>query len=115
MSLQLVHDPKHISFKNICPESQQQVKIEDPIGSSVLACKYLKAYIALLKGTGRLFQNESLDITPNQFRKGQTLFVFDLSKNGIESETFEINENGSLTVNVTLKANIGHSIVWYVI
>ena len=73
--------------------------------------RYLKAYISLLKGTGRLFQNESLDITPNQFRKGQTLFVFDLSKNGIESETFEINENGSLTVNVTLKANIAHSIV----
>ena len=71
----------------------------------------MKAYISLLKGTGRLFQNDSIGLTPTEYMNGQTLFIFDLTKNGVESDMFEIGENANITINITLKQSVAHSIV----
>lgn len=72
--------------------------------------KFFMAYLALLKGSGQLFKNESINITPAEFKKGCCLYAFDLTKNGIDSNTFELRENGSLSFVIKLDKEKDHSI-----
>ena len=73
--------------------------------------KYYEAYVSLLYGTGRLFRNEALSITPAEFKNGFCLYCFDLSKSGPNSGTFELNESGTIHVTATLKTPVNHAIV----
>ena len=72
--------------------------------------EYSEAYISLLHGTGRLFQNEAISITPIEYKNGMTIYCFDLSKNGHDGDTFELNEIGTIHVIVRLKAAVNHAI-----
>ena len=72
---------------------------------------FKEAYLALIYSTGRMFKNTSMGITPDEFKKGMALYAIDLSKNGPDLPTFEINESGTIDVTVTLKEAVNHSIV----
>lgn len=72
---------------------------------------YKKAYLALAYGTGRLFKNTTMGITPKEFAEGMALYCFDLAKNGADLPTFELAENGTIGVTISLSEAHDHSIV----
>ena len=73
---------------------------------------YHDAYTAMVYATGRLFANDPVAITPDEFKSGHTLFCFDLSKSTPNASTFELTESGTVNVIVTLSQPIGaHGIV----
>ena len=72
---------------------------------------YYDAYLGLIYGTGRLGRDVSMGITPSNFKNGCCLYCFDLTKNGADSNTFELNEFGTIQVNVRLSRALSHSIV----
>ena len=73
--------------------------------------QYYEAYAALIYGTGRLFENDSISVTPEEFKSGFTLYCFDLSKSLPNSGTFELTESGTINIIATLKDPLDHGVV----
>ena len=72
--------------------------------------RYNMAYLAMLKSGGDLFRNDPINISLEQFKEGAAIYCFDISKNGIDSETFELSENGSLSVVLKLEDELTHGV-----
>ena len=73
--------------------------------------KFFEAYLAMIYGTGRLFANDPVSISPDDFKSGAALYCFDLSKNGSNAHSFELSESGTINVIATLAAPVAHGIV----
>ena len=73
--------------------------------------KFGEVYTALMYATGRLFTNDAPSISPSDFKHGNALYCFDLSKNTPNANTFELTESGTINLIITLKAPVAHGIV----
>lgn len=58
-------------------------------------------YLSLFHGTGRLFKDQKLDITPDMYQNGYSLYAFDLSQDGNDSNASLI-ETGELSLIIKL-------------
>ena len=108
------HNP--FNFQNFNVTNIKVKKGEDPIPFQEIKLNYAndlynEAYWCLLHGTGRLFKNNSLSYESDEFKSsGKTIYCLDLSKNGCDFDTFELNETGSIHVEVQLDAAVTHGI-----
>lgn len=69
------------------------------------------AYLSLTQGTGRLFKDIKIGITPEDFRTGGcTLYVFDISQDSSENNASLIEE-GKLSLSIKLKTPLNETAV----
>ncbi len=61
---------------------------------------YVSAYMNLFTGTGKENQDEGNDIDRSEFDKGYTLYVFDLTPDLSERDSFNLNRNGNVRLEV---------------
>ena len=63
---------------------------------------FVQAYNTLFSGTGKMYTNTGLDITREEYDKGYTLYVFDLTPDMCNtSGYFNAIQRGSLSVDIT--------------
>lgn len=72
---------------------------------------YEQAYMALRRNTVGMFANEGMVISRDDFKNGHALFVFDITTSGIDKNSFEIRESGSVSFTIKLKEQLAEDIV----
>lgn len=71
---------------------------------------YHFAYLGFLRSLGALFKNEQVSISPIEFKENYCIYGFDLTKNDIDSGTFELRENGALSIDIKLSKSLPYSL-----
>ena len=77
---------------------------------------FVQAYNTLFSGTGKMYTNTGLDITREEYDKGYTLYVFDLTPDMCNtSGYFNAIQRGSLSVDITFAeaSNVPIAMVCY--
>ena len=59
---------------------------------------YVRSYLNLFAGTGKMFQDEGNDITRQDFAEGYTLFAFDITPDCCDGPHFNLVHKGNLRV-----------------
>ena len=59
---------------------------------------YVRSYLNLFAGTGKVFQDEGNDITRQEFAEGYTLFAFDITPDCCDGPHFNLVHKGNLRV-----------------
>ena len=76
---------------------------------------YTRSYMSLFHGTGTAFSNESCGIRLSEYKKGYTLFAFDLTPGMLNDSCTHPTTLGALALDVTFRKVIPcpiHVIVW---
>ena len=77
------------------PSKPLQMKFGDAGGAN-----YISAFQTLYAGTNKLFQNEGNAISRDEYPKGYTLFVFDLTANLCARDHLQPIKNGNVSLEV---------------
>lgn len=65
----------------------------------------LQGYLTLLHGTGRLFKNSDQSIDPfTDFKNGHAIYVFDLTPDHSDGNSFNLIEEGNISLDIQLKS-----------
>lgn len=101
----LHHNP--LNFKHYNASSIQLRKNGTPLPFEEINVDFnnnltSRGYLSLFHGTGRLYKDIKMDITPSEYRNGYTLFVFDISQDGCENNASLIKE-GNLSLDIKLR------------
>ena len=62
---------------------------------------FIEAYMSLFAGTGKAYKDEDLDITREDYARGYTLFVFDLTPDDGEDDHYSLIKTGSVRLGLT--------------
>ena len=68
--------------------------------------QYLRSYLTLYKGLGKLGQDWAPDITLEEYKKGYTLWCVDFTKDQAQTDKFHLIQMGNLRVEVQFTANV---------
>ena len=80
----------------------KQLSLDYKGGSNGKNKDFVQAYNTLFSGTGKMYTNSGLDITREEYDKGYTLYVFDLTPDMCNtSGYFNAIQRGSLSVDIT--------------
>ena len=80
----------------------KQLTLDYKGGSNGKNKDFVQAYNTLFSGTGKMYTNSGLDITREEYDKGYTLYVFDLTPDMCNtSGYFNAIQRGSLSVDIT--------------
>ena len=80
----------------------KQLTLDYKGGNSEKNKDFVQAYNTLFSGTGKMYTNTGLDITREEYDKGYTLYVFDLTPDMCNtSGYFNAIQRGSLSVDIT--------------
>ena len=94
----------------------KQLTLDYKGGSNGKNKDFVQAYNTLFSGTGKMYTNSGLDITREEYDKGYTLYVFDLTPDMCNtSGYFNAIQRGSLSVDITFAeaSNVPISMVCY--
>ena len=61
---------------------------------------YVRSYVNLFAGTGKMFQDEGNDLTRFDFANGYTLYTFDLTPDACDAGHFNLVQKGNLGVEI---------------
>ena len=89
--------------KNGNPAPFQELSLDFPND------RYLMGYLSLMIGTGRLFENDGLGITPEEYKNGKCLYVFDLT-NTSTKECMSLQQTGRVSLDIRLDENVPEGI-----
>ena len=64
---------------------------------------FYQGYMSLIQGTGNLYVDHSFGINPKQFKNGYTLYGFDLTPDLGPCNTFNLLQEGKLSLDIKLK------------
>ena len=101
---------KHFGVSNITltangeeiPFKQLTLTYPNKAGTNTKNVDYIQAYNTLFSGTGKMYANTGLDISRDEYAKGNTLYAFDLTPDMCNStEYFNAVQRGSLSVDIT--------------
>ena len=80
----------------------KQLTLDYKGGSNGKNKDFVQAYNTLFSGTGKMYTNSGLDITREEYDKGYTLYVFDLTPDMCNTTGyFNAIQRGSLSVDIT--------------
>jgi hypothetical protein len=69
--------------------------------------QYLRSYLTLYKGLGKVGQDWAPDITLEEYKSGYTLWCVDFTKDQeAQTDKFHLNQTGNLIVKVQFAANV---------
>ena len=89
----------------------KQLTLDYKGGSDGKTKEFVQAYNTLFSGTGKMYTNTGLDITREEYDKGYTLYVFDLTPDMCNtSGYFNAIQRGSLLVDITFETAPGKAI-----
>ena len=71
---------------------------------------YLQGYMSLVQATGKLFQDQGFSITPEQYKNGYVLYGFDLTPDLTPCNSFNLLQEGTLSLEIKLKSNTNVSV-----
>lgn len=71
---------------------------------------YHQGYLSLVTGTGKLFQDQGFAISPEQYKNGYALYAFDLTSSASSCESFDLVEDGKLSLEIKLKTATSESV-----
>ena len=73
--------------------------------------RYVRSYVNLFAGTGKMFQDEGNDLTRKDFGNGYTLFSFDLTPDACDDEShFNLVQKGNLRVEIHFDQPLGQTV-----
>lgn len=75
-----------------------------PLTPNFAAHHTLRSFLQLYASTGRFYSDGGLDITPNDFLDGYTLFAFDLTPDGSHGQHYTVNKRGNLRIDLKFSA-----------
>jgi hypothetical protein len=81
-----------------------------PLSLNYTSAQYMNAYMNLFTGTGKANQDEGNDIERTDFDSGYALYVFDLSPDMSENDSFNLVKNGTVRLNMKFGAALAHTI-----
>src|SRR6185436_3207575 len=81
-----------------------------PIEPNYEANKYMMAYLSLFAGTGKLFKDEGLDITPEGYPNGYCLYAFDLTPDLGEQDHVSLVTEGNLRLEAKFRTQLPHTV-----
>lgn len=61
---------------------------------------YIDGYVSIFQGSGKFYQDESLDISRSDYSQGYTLYAFDLSPDLSESSHFSLQRDSALRIDL---------------
>ncbi len=67
---------------------------------------YGLAYLYLINGIGNGGADRGIDISYSEYKKGNTLFVFDLTPDGVDSDAMELIKSGTVNLRMTFDNNL---------
>ena len=71
---------------------------------------YVRSYLNLFAGTGKMFQDEGNDITRQDFAEGYTLFAFDITTDCCDGPHFNLVHKGNLRVEMHFDEPLEHTV-----
>ena len=72
---------------------------------------YVRSYVNLFAGTGKMFQDEGNDLTQKDFGNGYTLFSFDLTPDACDDGShFNLLQKGNLRVEIHFDQPLGQTV-----
>ena len=71
---------------------------------------FFQGYLSLVTGTGKLFQDQGFAINPEQYKHGYALYAFDLSSSASSCDSFDLVEEGKLSIEIKLKTATNESV-----
>ncbi|KAK2187695.1 hypothetical protein NP493_156g00009 [Ridgeia piscesae] len=72
---------------------------------------YVRSYVNLFAGTGKMFQDEGNDLTRKDFGNGYTLFSFDLTPDACDDGShFNLVQKGNLRVEIHFDQPLGQTV-----
>ena len=79
-----------------------------PLEPNFAEDQYLRSYLTLYKGLGKLGQDWAPDITLEEYKSGYTLWCVDFTKDQeAQTDKFHLIQTGNLRVEVQFAANVG--------
>ena len=81
-----------------------------PIEPDYAANNYLMAYLSLFAGTGKLFKDEGLDIAPEDYPRGYSLYAFDLTPDLGEQDHVSLIKEGNLRLEARFRTQLPHTV-----
>jgi hypothetical protein len=73
--------------------------------------QYLRSYLTLYKGLGKLGQDWAPDITVEEYKSGYTLWCVDFTKDQeAQTDKFHLIQTGNLRVEVQFAANVARTL-----
>lgn len=72
--------------------------------------RFLDAYMSLFSGTGKLQQNEGIDLARREYNKGYSLYAFDLTPDLAEDGHFNLLREGSVRLDVRFATALPNTI-----
>lgn len=104
-----------LNFEHMKLRSIILKKNDKPLPFKQIECNFTEnsfgqSYFSLFHGTGRLFRDQKIDLTPNRYKNGHTLYVFDLSQDWAESNA-SLLEEGKLSLEIKLHEALSQTAV----
>ena len=84
-------------------DRQQQYALK-PIQPDYERGQYIRAYNSLFAGTGKIYKDEGLDITREDYANGYALYAFDLTADLGEDDHFSLLRQGSVRLGLKFSA-----------
>ena len=72
--------------------------------------RYIRSYLGLFTGSGKIFQDEGNDIDRNEYGNGYTLFGFDLTPDLSEAGHFHLIKHGNLRLEIHFSQALAETI-----
>ena len=95
-------DFQHKDLTSVKVFMDGQGQLVRPIEVDFAADQYMQGYISIFAGTGKLFRDESCDITRSDYKSGYALFCFDLSPDlSGPCDHFQLSREGALRLDLT--------------
>jgi hypothetical protein len=72
--------------------------------------KYVNAYMNLFSGTGKENQDEGNDISRNEFDKGYALYVYDLTPDMSENDSYNLIKSGNVRIEMKFDVALANTV-----
>lgn len=103
-------DFQHFSASEIKVYLDGQPHGINPLKLNYANGHYVNAYMNLFAGTGKENQDEGNDIDRSEFDKGYALYVFDLTPDLSERDSFNLSRSGNVRLELTFGAALVNTI-----
>jgi hypothetical protein len=101
---------QHFSMSEISVYLDGQQHGIKPLALNYTDGHYVNAYMNLFTGTGKVNQDEGNGIDRSEFDSGYALYVFDLTPDISENDSFNLVRNGTVRLNMKFSAGLPRTI-----
>lgn len=101
---------QHFSMTEISVYLDGQQHGIKPLALNYTSGQYVNAFMNLFTGTGKANQDEGNDIDRSEFDSGYALYVFDLTPDISENDSFNLVRNGTVRLNMKFGAALARTI-----